>query len=66
MMKLTERMAEAARLSGVLEIETEWDRASEAVQAGTLERTEFDAVHARLLAAQDRYVAIMRELRAGV
>ncbi len=66
MMKLTERMAEAERRSGVLAAEAEWDRAEAALRAGTLDQVGFDLVHSRLSAARDRYFVAMRDLRAGV
>ena len=63
-MTLTERMAKAAEMSKILEWEAEWDRAQAAVREGTLDRVGFELIHSGLQAAQDRYLVILRSLKA--
>lgn len=60
-MRLTERMAEAERRSGVLEAERAWDAAYEARHT---DREGLEAATAAVRAARESYRAIERELRA--
>jgi hypothetical protein len=65
-MRLTERMTEAARRSGVVAAEQAFDVAYAAKQAGELDAAGLEAALENMRAARDLYLVILRSLKAGV